>query len=353
MGIDISPYLGTLLYKNKIAILPGFGALIAKDCRAVLDHAAGKLYPPASLVSFSVNAASNNEALNTLLQREESISSKEADECIAASIQFIYSRLELNEKVHFKSIGTFYLGTPGEITFEADPFTSFDSKAYGLPELTYSALKRTTESDETKVAGNNVHDQIIEEEIPGRNRERTFWSRPSFIYGLAILGLLGIAISRIVFDKADDLLITEAKTIPTTELRINVKPLPETIANTLPREPIDLSDKQLIDENAAISDLNQSQKEKSDTAVQYANEGNENAEKRQKSIFIVGSFSQSDNIRKVIRQIEQSDNGLYKEKISVMTRLGVVVHYNNLDEKALKVARLRKQFGAEIWELEK
>jgi hypothetical protein len=109
MGIDVSLYLSHLLFRNNVAILPGFGAFVATTTPALIDHARGMLTPPSKVLTFNANLKINDGFLINLIRHKHGITAHESRAVIENFVKSIEDILRNRDTVRLDSIGKLFL----------------------------------------------------------------------------------------------------------------------------------------------------------------------------------------------------------------------------------------------------
>lgn len=346
MNIDISPHLCYLLCRNNIAVLPGFGAFVASDAPAVAEYATGKIYPPYSVLVFNEHSNSNDTSLYELLAKKEALSVEEGRAIVWNFVSNMKSMLKQKETVHLPGIGCFFLDSTGTIAFDPTEFSAFNLHSYGLPVLQCRPLQKLQKEYSANQAP--VQREARAPEKESQNKAKSWFRRRAFAYGLASVFMCILLFVAATYQRTVTADGAEALIVPTGETRVNVRPVPESIADDeQPENP--------HSENAVADTLTFEM----DVPAVIAN-GEAKVELKSEvkisktaKTIIVGTFSQTANVERVARRLTQSNFLVYKKKQGRLTRIGAVLTNLSGKEQSKALVRLQKMFGKEIWELEK
>ena len=344
MGANISKHLSFLLCRNKIAVLPGLGAFIATDCHANADYVAGKIYPPASAIEFNENYRSGNDALLQQLINMEGISTSEAENYIEQFVSQIRNEVHRGEKADLPEIGSFLLDSSGSLVFYPVDFAAFNLQSYGLPILAFKPLtSRHKGAISNQAPGEKAK---VTENIPGFAASKPWFKRPAVSYGsftFLVLVLLSVIFSYRDTGSVED---SAVHLVPTGDVRVNVKPVADA--------PIEKQPTQNLESGIAIDSSSTSKS----ALIKVESKGaalvvKEKTKSENSKTIIVGTFSQAENVRRVVARLKSNHFQVFRKKAGKLTRVGaVIVAEDEVDQKQA-IAQLQKMFGKEIWELEK
>ncbi len=399
MGIDVSLYLSHLLFRNNVAILPGFGAFVATTTPALIDHARGMLTPPSKVLTFNGNLKINDGFLINLIRHKHGITAHEARAVIENFVKSIEDILRNRDTVRLDSIGKLYLNNNSNIIFEPDTKANFNANTFGLPAVQYYALSRnanptattnstplvkpaakplvvptvTTTATETatipEVTTPTVAPVIETPPIVQTTQETPvvgWWSTRKYLAAAAVLGLTATAaIWQYSKNKTDDGL--EARVVPTSDVRVNVGPNGKNDVVEIAEVPLNQDSIKLYNDAITAQQEAEAAKNKAVTpapvvappatttpsAAPSETTTPSVTSKQFTATLLIGSFSSTRNAKKAERRLRRKGFTPYNKTFNGLRRVGAIVHYNSENEKTRYMNRLRKIFGNTVWQLEK
>ncbi len=137
----ISRHIAELLYFNDCVIIPGFGGFIANYKSSVINNTNDFFIPPRKHIVFNKNLKENDGLLINTICRRQNIEYKEAGQQVENYIKHIKNQLNVNKKYFIESIGTFFLDSRNNLTFEADTNVNLYIDAYGLESFHFPKLE--------------------------------------------------------------------------------------------------------------------------------------------------------------------------------------------------------------------
>jgi nucleoid DNA-binding protein/cell division septation protein DedD len=357
MGIDVSLYLSHLLYRNNVAILPGFGAFVATTTPAVVDHARGIISPPSKVLTFNENLKINDGFLINLIRHKHGITAHEARTIVENFVLSMNDILKNKDTIRLDSIGKLYHNIHRQIIFEPDTKANFNATTFGLPAIQYHPLSRNisfikpTEKPlnipNTEIANNEISNNTVSTaEIPPISPEkRTSWYyEKRYLVAAALIGFTATT-ALWYHNQSKNITIPEARIIP-TEVRVNVKPGQEIAENAVNQQDTSIS----LEGNTVAEPSKEittpTQEKSKEEPLSELSEGYE-------TTLLVGSYSRKSNIRRVEKRLRRKGFEVYNAPFKGLHRIGVIVHCRTAKEKKQHIATLQKMFGNTVWELEK
>ncbi len=382
MGIDVVAYLGHLLHRNNVAILPNFGAFVAAPTPTVIDHARGILHPPSKLISFNENLKINDGYLINHIKAKHGIEHHDARLVIDNFVQSLNEILASGESVLLDKIGKIYLNPRKQIVFEPDGKTNFNPATFGLPNLKYHALQRekvesgkvdSKREESGKVENTKTSDN--QQDTPNTASESSNKLRGILDYlprkraSLLAAGLLAATFTSAIYlysnKKSSE---SEDSFVHVAENRVNVKPGKEENANvpvieektpspTINSEDLSISEKatpktqdreikssDIIDDNGQKEAAKKFLPKKKISEMPIVDNG------AFSQIVFVGSFSSEKNAKKMARKLKRKGFLVIREDANGMKRVGTSVSFNDDTEKINKINRIKRLFGKQSWE---
>lgn len=374
MSVDVAFYLSHLLYRNNVAILPGFGAFITTPTHSVIDHARGTFTPPSKLLTFNENLKINDGFLINLIRQKHGYSAHEARAIVENFVQSINDILNNKDTVRLDKIGKLYFNINKQIVFEPEPKTNFNAASFGLPAVQYYPLPKQkaeelpTQKEEVKPVVETpqpTESFNIPQSEPILREIKPSWLEQNRFAAAAILFGLFATTAIWYFNNNRNKGESQANlSVPVSEIRVNVKPgMEEENSTELNSQAVDnqentTTNRPLEEPNAALQNESvqkQADKNKSKQRNEFSGAPivPENLDGINSTIFIVGTYSKPANIRRATKIIKQKGFELYNVSFNGMRRVGAVLRFNSEIEKNNQIERLRSEFGGGIWELEK
>lgn len=140
--MQISQYIGDLLYRYECVTVPGFGAFLSHPISARVDIVSNDFYPPQKQLSFNIQLQSNDGLLTSYISEVEKISFEKANRKIQKQVVQLKSRLEKGETVEFKNIGELVSSKHGEISFAPSENLNYMTQAFGLATFVSPLIER-------------------------------------------------------------------------------------------------------------------------------------------------------------------------------------------------------------------
>jgi nucleoid DNA-binding protein len=394
MGIDVSLYLSHLLFRNNVAILPGFGAFVATTTPALIDHARGMLTPPSKVLTFNGNLKINDGFLINLIRHKHGITAHESRAVIENFVKSIEDILRNRDTVRLDSIGKLYLNNNSNIIFEPDTKANFNANTFGLPAVQYYALSRNaattatttplvkpstkplvvpnTTTNTAEAAPNTtipaIETPIVETPPIVNPTSETpvvgWWNTRKYLAAAAILGLTATAaLWQYGKNKATDGL--EARVVPTSDVRVNVGPNGKTSVDEIAEVVVNQDSIKLYQDAIAAQQEAEAAKHKviapppvappvtTPNAAPSETPAPSVAAKEFTATLLIGSFSSTRNAKKAERRLRRKGFKTYNKSFNGLRRVGAIVQYNSESERTRYMNRLRKIFGNTVWQLEK
>ena len=145
--MKISLHIFNLLRDHDCVIIPNFGALVCRNISAKISSDKTKIYPPNKEISFNRSLVKNDCLLINQITNSERVSYEKAEKKIANWVNKNLKRLESQETIEIKNIGSIHL-KDAKFIFTPDPNSivlksSFGLKTYSL-FFTYLSLDLLT-----------------------------------------------------------------------------------------------------------------------------------------------------------------------------------------------------------------
>lgn len=376
MSVDVAFYLNHLLYRNNVAILPGFGAFVSTPTNSVIDHARGTFTPPSKILTFNENLKINDGFLINLIRHKHGYTAHEARAIVENFVQSINDILKNKDSVRLDKIGKLFLNHNNQIIFEPEQKSNFNVASFGLPSVQYYPLPKinqegtSVKKEEIKPNVENVvapseNNAINQPEPIVREIKPSWLERNRFASAAVLFGLLATTAIWYFNNNHNEENEQSHLSIPVSEIRVNVKPGAENEAvaqnennqstdnqsSIVDDKPIDEQTQSQKSGNESIK--NETYKPKQENEINNAPTIPDRIYGANTTIYIIGTYSKQGNIRRTSRLIKQRGFELYNVAYNGMRRVGAVIKFNSEIDKNNQISRLRAEFGDGIWELEK
>lgn len=382
MGIDVAMYLSHLLYRNNVAIIPGFGAFVAANTPAVIDQARGILHPPTKILTFNENLKINDGFLINLIRHKHGITAHEARIIVENFVKSLNDILHQNDTIRLENIGKLYFnGSKSNVIFEPDTRANFNVTTFGLPQLQYYTLPRkdtlvkpaqnpvtipTAIVSEDAITPNQQTDNTNTTATPAsqtpvteHKKSKTFVTGESRALMAAASAGLVIMAAFWLYRRPNNTAVHEGKVVP-TEARTNVKPSHvETKSDIATLDSISQYTDAIVAQEAVKKKQEAKAKEKKQKKRKKPRKQDKSttnntiiskSAKEFSTTYYIGSFSNTANINRVERKLHRRGFKPLRQAYNDLTRIGTIINYDNEAEKDKAIEKLRKAFGTSIWE---
>lgn len=376
MVIDVAAHISLLLYQNDAVVLPGLGKLSSTYKPAALDHIQGQLLPPAKTIHFEVDDSVQNDLIQRSLAERHHINATQAEILLEDYIHSVRNALSYEEEVDIPKVGKLYKGYDQKLCFAAYD-TNYNSTSFGLPQLQYRAIERTSESrklvnmDSTP----NVQKVVVPEQtdinlpplppspLPNRGRKsssKLIWLVPLLLGILVIyLGFRWYTAKQQLQAEKDRLqaaaLVEQQPPMDLGNKSVEQDNVLE--KNDLERNP---ADHLTIVPEAAPSEVPSVPATATpDTPVEPKEAVKPKAAKSEKQgrrlkqcIVISGVFKSAENQQKMAKTLADRGFEVYKDQKKGLFRVGVQFDYNNTADLAANINSI-KNFAPGSWVFKK
>jgi len=140
--MQLSQYIGDLLYRHECVTLPNFGAFLSHPISARINEATSDFYPPQKQLSFNGQLQSNDGLLASYISDVENISFEGATHKIEQQVSQLKSRLEKGDTVEFNHIGELTASEEGKILFVPADSLNYMTESFGLASFVSPSVER-------------------------------------------------------------------------------------------------------------------------------------------------------------------------------------------------------------------
>jgi|TARA_B110000046_G_scaffold108522_1_gene115868 hypothetical protein len=139
--MQLSQYIGDLLYRYECVTLPNFGAFLSHPISARINEVTSDFYPPQKQLSFNVQLQSNDGLLASYISEIENITFEVATGKIENQVAKLKLRLDKGETVDFKHIGEL-TSEDGKLLFVPSDSINYMTGAFGLDAFVSPSIER-------------------------------------------------------------------------------------------------------------------------------------------------------------------------------------------------------------------
>jgi hypothetical protein len=140
--MEISKYIGQLLFQHDYVVIPEFGGFVANYRPATIHPVQHRFNPPSKSILFNASLTLNDGLLVSHLAGEESLDYDEAEERIRQFVLKARQSIAEGKKVSFENLGTLHADANGNITFDQDDSVNFLTDVYGMDSFVSPAISR-------------------------------------------------------------------------------------------------------------------------------------------------------------------------------------------------------------------
>lgn len=140
----IEKYIKHLLFEHDCVVIPEFGGFIANYVGSDIHPIHHTFQPPSKNIAFNEMLRLNDGLLISHIATHENISREEAQKAVKEYTEFVKNEIRSKDKYKFEEIGTLYLNHEQRLQFEPENKINYLSHSFGLPELDYKPIERTS-----------------------------------------------------------------------------------------------------------------------------------------------------------------------------------------------------------------
>lgn len=317
MQIDVGASIAALLYEHPSVTIPGLGALVAAYKPATIDQIEGKIVPPSRQISFNKNLLIDDGLLVKQLREKYRLTYGEAMREVDTYANSVKEMIERREIVTFPQVGRLYKDYEQNYQFLPDE-TNFNIDSYGLPALEYYPVARTVQE---KVQAATAKQQTT---APIKLQKKNWLQRNLLLVScIGAFMIAGGVYLLLQHPKEVAVVQDEAPRVPTA--RYNVS-------------PTETETEGIVEETASDAELKNDSADDSDTEGATLKPGTKSA------IITIGTFSNKENVDRLIKKIYSAGYEPYTAKVGKATRVGVQLPYEKTSELTKAVQTISKEF---------
>jgi cell division protein FtsN len=140
----IEKYIRQLLFQHDCVVIPDFGGFIAKYAAATVHPIRHTFLPPSKEIAFNEMLRLNDGLLISHVAVGEQISREQAAKLVKDFAEYVRGQIWQNQKYTFEEIGTLSLNPEQKMEFEPINRINFLDAGYGLPEMSFKPIERST-----------------------------------------------------------------------------------------------------------------------------------------------------------------------------------------------------------------
>jgi cell division septation protein DedD/nucleoid DNA-binding protein len=314
--MDISSYIGELLFEHDCVIVPGFGGFICSYRAAEIQPVLNTISPPSKAISFNRHLQSNDGLLVNHVANSLGITFDAATALVNGWAAASNNQLQKREEITLRKIGRFCNDIEGNLQFNPFNEVNYLKSSFGLPALSAEPVLREKEVEFTEQFNNQTR-QVSINRGPWR-----IAAAIALLVGLGVLGGLmwgGVEIKGLRLNEAGTFkFLTNIFTVPEPEIQpVAVEPKTSApVAETNTATPV-------VENNTGTPS-----NAESDASVKEETPSANGQEATGPVYYIViGAFAQESNVQSAKEKLEQKfpDSLILMEKGHRITRLGYSV----------------------------
>ncbi len=143
--IDIAAYIGQMVRKHELVIIPGLGGFLTHFHGASIHALSNRLQSPGRHIAFNTQLKDNDGLLAHSLAKEIHLSYKDAMHLIDVFSEFCQRELESGHQISFDKLGVLSQNSQGIISFSADLSVNYADEYFGLPDIIAPRIQRRKE----------------------------------------------------------------------------------------------------------------------------------------------------------------------------------------------------------------
>ncbi len=142
----LSDQLGHIIHNQlcnqRLVVLPGFGGFVLDLIPSELDELRNRIHPPSETVIFNAKLDHNDGVLISTVAEDLELSYTQADNWVTDAISELRFRLENNETVNWKGVGTLKNSLEGQVEFTYNGDKALQGEVFGLKPLSLSIAEK-------------------------------------------------------------------------------------------------------------------------------------------------------------------------------------------------------------------
>lgn len=131
--MDISLFVGELLYTNDCVIIPGFGGFVTHYSPSKIHPINHSFYPPSKNILFNSKLDRDDGLLIDYISDKQSLNYAEAKSLVEDYAKETFSKLLNGGIARFKNVGNLHRDAEGKLLFSPDESVNYLEDSFGLP----------------------------------------------------------------------------------------------------------------------------------------------------------------------------------------------------------------------------
>lgn len=239
--MDISLFVGELLYTNDCVIIPGFGGFVTHYSPSKIHPINHSFYPPSRNILFNSKLDRDDGLLIDYISDQQSLNYAEAKLLVENYAKETLSKLLSGGIARFKNVGNLHRDVEGKLLFSPDESVNYLEESFGLPTFISPPILR-------KSAHKQLDTKFIDRKPVSsqeKQRRKLYWAYAAVVPVLMFVGWY-IFFGNI---KPENVQQSSMITLPDTELISFENDIPVENLNTENNPPLESLDFRVADGN--------------------------------------------------------------------------------------------------------
>lgn len=203
--MDISVYIGELLYDYDCVIVPGLGGFVCNYRPADIHPVQNTIAPPAKSVAFNSSLKNNDGLLANYIAERKGISYDYANALISGWVNATNSLLKVGDNITIPKVGELKQNIERNVEFSPNAQYNYLKASYGLKTIYAEPVIRAKETISLVERIERIEKEVAEETIAPRKRWKIAAVVVLFIAMAALSQLMwyGVEIKPLNIDEAN------------------------------------------------------------------------------------------------------------------------------------------------------
>lgn len=237
--MDISLFVGELMYSNDCVIIPGFGGFVTHYSPAKIHPINHSFRPPSKNILFNSKLVRDDGLLIDYISEKQALSYTETKLLVETFVKEAITRLDNGGVTRFKNVGALHQDQGGKILFSPDESVNYLEEAYGLPTFVSPPIQRKAKEP----AADRKFIDRKPVTLRDRQQRKLYWAYAALVPVLIVVGWY------IFFGnwKPDDVQRSAIITLPDTDMIAESKTESKENVESLSNPPLESLDFSLND----------------------------------------------------------------------------------------------------------
>ena len=366
MQVDILQAISELLYQRSKLVLPGIGVFESEITPARADFVQGILYPAAKTFTFSEHqTATEDNTLSSFIATQYKLPAYQAEESVQRFVSQTNAALQHRDAIHIPEVGQLYRDTTHKIWFVPEKNKNYNTQVFGLPILEFDRIVRNNRQATGELIPLEASQLPTAAAMPismskGSSIFQNITPVQLLVLTATVLLLLTMALTCNAthssgYSKVENK-IQPKLTAANTNVRPTVENVSKPIATTDAIEKMvepPTESEEITAEETPKAAVPEPKKRKQTHITEASTEVGFKKETARRCIMVIGCYSDKKNIAAKLHIIKTTGLKAYQDKSKNLTRIGITFNYSTVATKELMMARIKKQFNNDAWELKK